>query len=679
MVTLKELPTQELFGPGHRMCSGCGPAAMARMTMKALEKPVILVNATGCLEVASTIYPDTAWKVPWVHTLFENVAAVASGIEASLRKLGKADTVDVVGFGGDGGTFDIGIQALSGALERKHDFTYICYDNEAYMNCLPGDTLVMTENGAKRVDEVQLGERLYTFDRATNSLLLRKCLGVFDNGIRPVHEIATLHHLIRSTPNHPFLVVKRHGRGRERELRWKTLSELRLGDEIVVLKRLDQEGSRLKFNFSPVTKKHFKVHNLNEIRIPKQSSSELLEFLGLFVGDGWTRPQKGEIGFAIPEGSTRKRLLELYTRLFGTSGIGQSNEYYVYFNSVNLARFIDMLGFGKGAKNKTIPAWIFTLPTEQKEAFIEGLLQSDGYRYVRSYRYVSSSSELLRKLRLLLQTMNYRVGKITWQRVKKGKAFPHRSLLKDTQYGYICFSRKRKWGLEKYRNQYRYQDPLIETDNFAVENVRHLRYVDRMRTYDLRVEKDHNFIADGVVVHNTGIQRSGATPYGASTTTTPAGSKIPGKMDPKKDLIGVCVAHDVEYAATASVAYWNDYMTKVRRAAAVKGPAVIHVLAPCPLGWRFETSETIKLAKLAVQTRYFPLYEVEHAKYKLSLKVPKPVPLEEFLKPQGRFRHLFAPEFAKDLEELRKQVESNWNRITQLCGEPAAQAPPSPS
>jgi pyruvate ferredoxin oxidoreductase beta subunit len=310
MVTLKELSTQELFGPGHRMCTGCGPAAMARMTMKALQKPAIVVNATGCLEVASTVYPDTAWKVPWVHTLFENIAAVASGIEASLRKQGKADTVDIVAFGGDGGTFDIGIQALSGALERKHDFTYICYDNEAYMN--------------------------------------------------------------------------------------------------------------------------------------------------------------------------------------------------------------------------------------------------------------------------------------------------------------------------------------------------------------------------------TGIQRSGATPYGAATTTTPAGSKIPGKPDPKKDLIGVCVAHGVEYAATASVAYWNDYITKVRRAAAVRGPAVIHVLAPCPLGWRFETSETIKLAKLAVQTRYFPLYEVDKGNYKLSMKVPKPIPLEEFLKPQGRFRHLFAPEFVKDLEELRRQVESNWNRIARLCGEaPTQTASPS--
>jgi len=148
-------------------------------------------------------------------------------------------------------------------------------------------------------------------------------------------------------------------------------------------------------------------------------------------------------------------------------------------------------------------------------------------------------------------------------------------------------------------------------------------------------------------------------------------------MDAKKDLIGICVAHGVQYAATASMAYWNDYMTKVRKAASVKGPAVIHVLAPCPLGWRFETSETVKLAKLAVQTRYFPVYEVENGTYKLSVKVPKPVPLEEFLKPQGRFRHLFAPEFASHLEELKRQVESNWTRISRLTGEPTA--PPAAS
>jgi pyruvate/2-oxoacid:ferredoxin oxidoreductase beta subunit/intein/homing endonuclease len=667
MPKLAELQVEELFGPGHRMCAGCGGAVTARMVLKALKRPAYVVQSTGCMEVATTIYPYTAWKVPWVHGLFENASAIACGIETYLksRENGEKKNFDIVVLSGDGGTFDIGLQALSGAFERRHDFTYICYDNEAYMNCLPGDTLVMTQNGAKRVDEVQVGEGVYTYDRGTSELTIRRCSGVFDNGIRPVHEISTLHHLIRSTPNHPYLVVSRRGRGRSREFKWKPLSELRPGEEIVVMKKLDEEAS-LKFNFTLTTKSDYKVHKLNEIRIPQQSSQELLEYLGLFVGDGWTRAQKGETGFAIPEGATRRRLLQLYKKLFGPNGIGKFEDYYVYFNSVNLARFIDSLGFGKGAKNKAIPAWVFTLPNEEKEAFVKGLLDSDGYRYGNSYRYVSSSSELLRTLRLLLQTMNYRVGKIIWQTAKKGKEFPHRKLLKDTRYGSLCFSKKRKWNLEKYPNQYRYQDPLIESENFAVESVKHVEYIGQMRTFDLRVEKDHNFIAEGVVVHNTGIQRSSATPEGAWTTTTPVGKFSPGKVGPKKDLVAFALAHRVDYAATACPTYWSDFITKVQKAADVEGPALIHALAPCPLGWRFKTEETIQMGRLAVQSRYFPLYEVERGKYKLSMN-PHQTPLEDFLRVQGRFSHLFNPEYAGELVALKTQVEQRWLALQELC------------
>jgi pyruvate ferredoxin oxidoreductase beta subunit len=305
MVRLHDLPAEELFTSGHRLCAGCGPGTIMRMTMKALRGPTIVVNATGCVEVASTIYPYTAWKISWVHVAFENAAAVASGIEAAykiLKRKGLWDKhVDIIAIGGDGGTFDIGIQALSGALERGHDFLYICYDNEAYMN--------------------------------------------------------------------------------------------------------------------------------------------------------------------------------------------------------------------------------------------------------------------------------------------------------------------------------------------------------------------------------TGIQRSGATPHGAATTTSPAGRKIPGKPEYKKDLIGICVAHGIEYAATASPAYWNDYITKVRRGLEVNGPAVIHVFAPCPTGMRFDSSKSVEIAKLAVQTRYWPVYEVEKGKYKLNIKVPQPKPLIDFLKMQGRFSHLFRPEFQSELEALQRWVDENWRRITALCGE----------
>ncbi|MEM2921310.1 MAG: thiamine pyrophosphate-dependent enzyme [Candidatus Bathyarchaeia archaeon] len=305
MVKLQELSKNELFGPGHRLCAGCGPAISMRMLTKAFRGPTVVTNATGCVEVATTIYPFNAWQVPYVHSAFENVAATASGIEAgykALRRRGALkEHIDVIAIGGDGGTFDIGIQALSGALERGHDFVYLCYDNEAYMN--------------------------------------------------------------------------------------------------------------------------------------------------------------------------------------------------------------------------------------------------------------------------------------------------------------------------------------------------------------------------------TGIQRSGATPRGAATTTSPAGSKIPGKPEWKKDFAGICIAHGIPYVATATIGYWNDYITKVRKAIEVEGPAVVHVLAPCPLGWRFEPKLTMKLSRLAVQTRYFPIYEYDRGKYILSIKVPNPLPVEEFLKHQGRFRHLFKPELKPEIEKIQAGVNLNYERIAKICDE----------
>jgi pyruvate ferredoxin oxidoreductase beta subunit len=133
------LPQKEYFAPGHRACIGCGEALAARLACKALGRDVIIANATGCLEIISSQIPNTSWEVPWIHTLFENTAAVASGIESGLKVLKRKgryplEKTKVVAMAGDGGTSDIGIQALSGALERWHDFLYICYDNEAYMN-----------------------------------------------------------------------------------------------------------------------------------------------------------------------------------------------------------------------------------------------------------------------------------------------------------------------------------------------------------------------------------------------------------------------------------------------------------------------------------------------------------------------------------------------------------------
>jgi pyruvate ferredoxin oxidoreductase beta subunit len=128
------LPEHELFSPGHTGCAGCGAPIVARIILKVGGPDTIVCNNTGCMEVFTTPHPRTSWKVPWIHAAFENAAAVASGVDKGLKKLGTREKTNLVVLGGDGSTFDIGFGALSGALERGHKFTYVCYDNEAYMN-----------------------------------------------------------------------------------------------------------------------------------------------------------------------------------------------------------------------------------------------------------------------------------------------------------------------------------------------------------------------------------------------------------------------------------------------------------------------------------------------------------------------------------------------------------------
>jgi len=292
----KLVTRRENFAPGHRACIGCAEALAVRLACKALGKNVIIASATGCMEIVSSPLPYTSWRVPWIHTLFENTAAVASGIEAGLKMIMKKgriaqQKITVVAMAGDGGTSDIGIQALSGALERGHDFLYLCFDNEAYMN--------------------------------------------------------------------------------------------------------------------------------------------------------------------------------------------------------------------------------------------------------------------------------------------------------------------------------------------------------------------------------TGIQRSSATPYGASTTTSPAGKVSIGQVTWKKDMPAIVAAHDIPYVATACPSYPFDLMAKVEKGAAASGPAYVHILSPCPTGWRYATDLSIRIGRLAVETGIFPLYEVENGTYRLNFDFPKLRPVTDYMKLQGRFRHL-SPDI---LEEIQAKVIEKYERL----------------
>ena len=265
-------PAERLFSPGHRGCAGCGELLAARLVIEAAGPNTIVANSTGCLEVTTTPYPESSWGVPWVHSLFENSAAVASGVEAALKSMGRKEGVNIIAQGGDGSTVDIGLGLISGMLERGNDILYVCYDNEAYMN--------------------------------------------------------------------------------------------------------------------------------------------------------------------------------------------------------------------------------------------------------------------------------------------------------------------------------------------------------------------------------TGVQRSGATPFCASTTTSPSGEQSFGNMRPKKPMVEIAAAHGIPYAASASVAYPEDLYKKLVKAKEIRGFKFIHILAPCPPGWKARPEDTVKLARLAVQTGIFPVYEVENGKYAQTMKTPTRKPVLEYLKLQGRFKHL---------------------------------------
>lgn len=177
---------------------------------------------------------------------------------------------------------------------------------------------------------------------------------------------------------------------------------------------------------------------------------------------------------------------------------------------------------------------------------------------------------------------------------------------------------------------------------------------------------------------NTGIQRSGATPYGAWTTTTPVGRVLPGKIQWRKPIARIAVEHDIPYVATVNPAYWRDLIEKVRKGLEAEGPAFIHALAPCPRGWRFPTDLSIKIARLATETCIFPLWDYVNGKYELSVpsvryqKLPKlKKPVEDYLVTQGRFRHLFKPKRRDDLiEAIQRRVDQEWELLLKRCESP---------
>lgn len=195
-------------------------------------------------------------------------------------------------------------------------------------------------------------------------------------------------------------------------------------------------------------------------------------------------------------------------------------------------------------------------------------------------------------------------------------------------------------------------------------------------TYDIgfqslsgALERGHDFVYicyDNGAYMNTGIQRSSATPLGADTTTSPAGSVIPGKQQNRKDLTAIAAAHNIPYVAQASPSHYNDLIAKAKKAIETPGPAFLNVLAPCPRGWRYNTEDGIQVTKLAVETGYWPLFEVEDGQWKMNY-TRELKPIEDWLKLQGRFRHLFSPENKHILEAYQENINKEYAKIVKRC------------
>jgi pyruvate ferredoxin oxidoreductase beta subunit len=180
------------------------------------------------------------------------------------------------------------------------------------------------------------------------------------------------------------------------------------------------------------------------------------------------------------------------------------------------------------------------------------------------------------------------------------------------------------------------------------------------------MERGHNLLYicyDNNAYMNTGIQRSSATPRGAATNTSPGGRLISGKQQPRKDITACMIAHNIPYVAQASISRHVDFMRKVERALAIEGPCFINILQPCHRGWRCKPEDSVEMARVAVESRWWPLYEVDHGQWKINYKPKRVVPIAEWFATQGRFKNLTAPGQEELVAWHQQQVDDAWNEL----------------
>ena len=218
---------------------------------------------------------------------------------------------------------------------------------------------------------------------------------------------------------------------------------------------------------------------------------------------------------------------------------------------------------------------------------------------------------------------------------------------------------------------------LVKRGQIEDKGIKFVAFAGDGATYDIglqflsgALERGHRFLyvcLNNEAYMNTGNQRSSATPLGAWTTTSPVGTAIPGKRENRKDVTAIIAAHDIPYVAQAAPHAWRDLMTKAQKAIAADGPSFINVLIPCQRGWRYPPEETIAISKLAADTCVWPLYVVVDGEWRLNYRPSPKKPITDWLKSQGRFQHLLAPQNSILVDALQQEVDRQWTRLLERC------------
>jgi FeS assembly protein SufB len=417
----------------------------------------------------------------------------------------------------------------------------------AQYDCLTADTVVFANPGAVPIAQIQPGQCVYSLDVEKRKLIKQRVRAVVYKGELPVFEVKVAGRRIKATFNHPFLALiyrKEEGKKRGRfEVAWRYLSDLKVGDYIAIVKQLPDEGKpyrlpsvdmsvefegRNQFGTFTVKSNKFYTRQQKNLRMPEETIEAFMWLLGAYLGDGGLRrKEKGkpktivDIAFPASDQACRQKLAEVLREVFGYEVRFDRDPYRVRIRSAPIARLFTALGLDATAKTKALPPWIFGLPRSQKLAFIAGFIDADGHvrgKEKNSDAMLTSANEnLLRDIQRLAITCGLRVSDVYSFRSKttyKGKTterLAYRLLLMGDLSPLAPYSVKvaahfkpRKY-YQRYASHHHSPISKFATDEIGFAPIESIRYLGVEPTYDIEVEGVHNFIAEGIVVHNSEV------------------------------------------------------------------------------------------------------------------------------------------------------------------------------